>query len=182
MRLLSVIFLALLLAACSWQPSCYCDNTQLSTEQAVASFRTSGELAQYFDEAVAWAVFPSSFRAGTGFGGAYGTGWLFEQDAVTGRVMMVEVFAGANLGAQGYRSILFFRNEMVLERFRRGRFEFTGQAHATVVTAGKSLTPSYHQDVAMFVQVKGGLLLEASVGTQRYDFFPLPEAVASQAR
>ena len=25
----------------------------------------------------------------------------------------------------------------------------------------------------MFAQVRGGLLLEASVGAQRYDFFPL---------
>jgi hypothetical protein len=28
----------------------------------------------------------------------------------------------------------------------------------------------------MFVQVRGGLLLEASVGTQRYDYFPIPPA------
>jgi hypothetical protein len=28
----------------------------------------------------------------------------------------------------------------------------------------------------MFVEVRGGLMLEASVGTQRYDFFPLAES------
>lgn len=86
---------------------------------------------------------------------------------------MTEVFVGANMGLQGDRKILFFRGAGSLDQFKRGRFEFTGQANATAITAGKAFTPGYHPDVAMFVQVKGGLMLEASVGTQRYDFFPL---------
>ena len=56
----------------------------------------------------------------------------------------------------------------------RGRFEFTGQANMAHVVGGKAATPGYHPDAAMFVEVKGGLLLEASVGTQRYDYFPVP--------
>ena len=81
--------------------------------------------------------------------------------------MLLELFAGANFGAQSYRTILFFRTPEVLHKFKKGRFEFTGQANATAVTTGKSITPSYNKDVAMFVQVRGGLLLEASVGAQR---------------
>ena len=48
--------------------------------------------------------------------------------------------------------------------------------------ASRDARPSYHPDVAMFVQVKGGLLLEASVGTQRYDFFPLLETDSPEDR
>ena len=88
---------------------------------------------------------------------------------------MFEVFAGANFGAQAYRSILFFRTDKSLRKFKKGRFEFTGQANAAAVTLGVGLTPSFNQEVAMFTQLRGGLLLEASVGTQRYDFFPLTE-------
>jgi lipid-binding SYLF domain-containing protein len=88
--------------------------------------------------------------------------------------MMFELFAGADIGVQSYRSILFFKTEKALRNFKKGSFEFTGQANAAHVVGGYSASPSYHPDVAMFVQVKGGILLEASVGTQRYDFFPLP--------
>ena len=92
-----------------------------------------------------------------------------------GRAVMVEAFAGVNLGLQAYRKILFFRSEGTLDQFKRGRFEFTGQANMAHVVGGKAATPGYHPDAAMFVEVKGGLLLEASVGTQRYDYFPVPE-------
>ena len=142
----------------------------------LAAFRAEEELQPYFDQAIAFAVFPSTWRAGGGFGAAYGEGWLFENGEVSGRAMMTELFVGANLGVQGYRKILFFRGDWALDQFKRGRFEFTGQANATAIKASREATPSYHPEVAMFVQVKGGLLLEASVGSQRYDYFPLPEA------
>ena len=165
--------LCALCAACVWQPITYDESSREATESALEAFRAGGELDGYFDEAVAYAVFPGSMRVGNGFGGALGNGWLFEGEEVTGKTMLVEFFFGANLGGQVYRTILFFRNDEVLRRFREGRFEFTGQANATAVTLGKSMTPSFDRDVAMFVQVRGGLLLEASVGAHRYEFFPL---------
>jgi hypothetical protein len=171
-------YLLLLLVCCSgcvWQPVTYTGAQRDAATAAVVAFREGGELQRYFDEAVAYAVFPAALRVGTGLGGAYGNGWLLEDGQVTGRILLIELFAGVDLGAQSYRSILFFRNQEAVQRFRRGRFEFTGQANATAVTVGKSLTPSYAKDVAMFVQVRGGLLLEASVGAQRYQYFPLVE-------
>lgn len=174
-RALLCLCLLLLQAACSWQPIRYDDAAKVKTEEAIAAFSATEALQLYFDDALAYAVFPGSVRAGTGFGGAFGRGWLFEHQEVTGRVQVAEVFAGVDFGAQVYRTILFFRTALALENFKQGRFEFTGQVNATAITAGVALTPSYSQDVAMFVQVRGGLLLEASVGTQRYDYFPLAE-------
>ena len=169
--------LAVLLAGCVvWEPVEYTAEQEDTVDAALAAFRAEEELQSYFDQAIAFAVFPSTWRAGGGFGAAYGEGWLFEQGEVTGRAMMTELFVGANLGVQGYSKILFFRGEWALDQFKRGRFEFTGQANATAIKASRAATPSYHPEVAMFVQVKGGLLLEASVGSQRYDFFPLPDA------
>jgi len=174
-RLLSVV-LVVGLWGCVWQPVVYDDSARQSVDQAVDEFRREASLEPFFEEALAYAVFPGSFRAGTGFGGAYGSGWLLESEAAVGRVTMFEFFAGADFGAQVYRSILFFKTEKALLNFKRGTFEFTGQANAAHVVGGYSAAPSYHPDVALFVQVRGGLLLEASVGTQRYDFFPLPPA------
>ena len=178
MKLLSHLLLVGLLmtsTACAWKPVTYSDKTANSVENAVAEFRGEESLNTFFDDAVAYVVFPTSVRAGTGFGGAFGSGWLFEGGKLTGRTTMFEVFAGANFGAQAYRSILFFRTDKSLRKFKKGRFEFTGQANAAAVTLGVGLTPSFNQEVAMFTQLRGGLLLEASVGTQRYDFFPLTE-------
>lgn len=174
MKLLKLcLLLMVVLSGCVMQPVTYDEETSNKVEAATAAFRENDTLKPFFEEALAYAVFPGNWRAGSGFGGAFGNGWLFENGDVTGRAIMTELFIGPNLGVQGDRKILFFRSEGVLDQFKRGRFEFTGQANASVATVGKAVTPGYHPDVAMFVQVKGGLMLEASVGTQRYDFFPL---------
>ena len=173
--LLLVFFLPVIAGCVAWEPVTYSEPEKESVAATLAAFRAEQRLQPYFDEAIAYAVFPATWRAGAGFGAAYGEGWLFEGERVTGRAMMTELFIGANVGAQGYRRILFFRGELALDQFKRGRFEFTGQANATVVTASRDAKPAYHPQVAIFEQVKGGLLLEASVGSQRYDFFPLQE-------
>ncbi len=171
-----LVWLSLLaLSACVWQPVAYDDATAARVDTARASFAQREELKPFFENAVAYAVFPAQWRAGTGFGGAFGTGWLFEEGEVKGRAVMVEAFAGVNLGLQAYRKILFFRSEDALDQFKRGRFEFTGQANMAHVVGGRAATPGYHPDAAMFVEVKGGVLLEASVGTQRYDYFPVAD-------
>lgn len=172
---LLLVGLLMVTAACVWKPVTYSDKTATSVENAVDEFREEEALQPFFEDAVAYLVFPTSVRGGTGFGGAFGSGWLFEKSGLTGRATMFELFAGANFGAQAYRSILFFRTDKSLRKFKKGRFEFTGQANAAAVTLGGGLTPSFNQEVAMFTQLRGGLLLEASVGTQRYDFFPLTE-------
>ncbi len=172
-----LVSLAVLLscAGCVWRPVAYDAVEQAAVEKALDAFRQNDLLTGYFEQAAGYAVLPSALRAGTGFGGAIGDGWLFERGDVTGKVRMVEFFAGVDLGVQAYRSILFFRTLAAVQRFRSSQLEFTGQANAAALTVGRSLTPSYNEDVAIFVEVRGGLLLEASVGAQHYQFFPLPD-------
>ena len=174
-RLSWVTLLLFLSSACVWQAPSYSEKSEAAVDNAISEFRGEDLLDPFFDEAVACVVFPTSVRAGTGFGGAYGSGWLLEAESVTGRVTMFEFFAGANIGAQAYRSILFFRSDKSLKKFKRGGFEFTGQANVAVAVVGVGMTPSFNKEIAMFTQLRGGLLLEASVGTQRYDYFPLKE-------
>ena len=175
-RVLLAMAVTGMLSACVWQPIIYDESARESVDKALAEFRREEALAPFFDEALAYAVFPGSFRAGTGFGGAFGGGWLLEDGDAVGRVTLFEFFAGADLGAQMYRTILFFKTEKALRNFKKGTFEFTGQANAAHVVGGYSAASSYYPEVAMFVQVRGGLLIEASVGTQRYDYFPIPPA------
>lgn len=176
MAIRALLMAALLsLVACSASPVVYDADRQASAEAAIAAFAGDERLAPFFEQAVAYAIFPSPFRAGLGFGGAYGMGWLFEGDDVTGKVRVIQGTVGAQWGGQVYRQILFFRDYQALELFKRGTWEFAGQANATAAVVGAAGTPSFNQEVALFTQVRGGLLLEASIGAHRYDFRPLAE-------
>ena len=160
-RSLLLASLAVLLTACVWQPVEYTAQREETVNEAVAAFQQEEKLQRFFDEAIAYAVFPLAVRAGSGFGGAYGSGWLIENGEPAGQVRMFEFIAGPHVGGQGYRQILFFKDAASLALFKRSRFEFVGQANAALVATGASATPSYSRKVALFTQVRGGLLLEA---------------------
>ena len=167
---------------CSWPPipaGQLSASEQANAEKAKVAFQDQQKLAQYFDEAVAYAVFPNTIRAGTGFGGGFGGGWLYRDDQVVGRTAMLQLSAGANFGIQWYRQILFFKTEAALEKFKRGSFEFLSQANVAAGAWGAAATPSYHPEVALFTQLQAGLLLEGSVGTHRYEYKPLAKPAVS---
>ena len=71
---LTLLLVAALASGCVWQPIAYDASARASVETALAEFRKEEALSPFFEQAVAYAVFPGSFRAGTGFGGAYGGG------------------------------------------------------------------------------------------------------------
>lgn len=140
--------------------------------KALHGFKEQAELSEYFEKAKGIAILSQNIRAGSGFGGAVGWGWLVVEDSAIGRVMHLQLMIGADLGIQKYRQILFFKTDASLEQFKAGTFEFAGQANATAFVWGKGWTPSYGPDTALFTLIDGGLLLEGSVGAHRYDFFP----------
>jgi lipid-binding SYLF domain-containing protein len=141
--------------------------------EALALFRQEERLAPFFEAAPLVAVYPATVRAGVGFGAAYGQGLVFRGDEVIGRTRVYQFSAGVNFGGEMYRQILFFRSEAAFERLFSGAMEFAGQANLAVATAGSAATPSFNQEVALFTQVQGGLLLEATVGAHHYRFTPL---------
>ena len=143
----------------------------------MALFRQDGRLAPYFEQAALVAVYPSNVRAGFGFGGAYGQGLVFRGEEVIGRTRVYQFSFGVNIGGEMYRQILFFKSEEAFERLFSGAMEFAGQANLAVATAGSAVTPSVNQEVALFAEVQGGLLVEATVGAHHYRFTPLPHAV-----
>ena len=177
MKMLTIALVLLILIGCSGQPIAE-DSVRNSDYQnavdSMSEFETDERLAHYFEEAVAYAVFPRVIRAGAGFGAAYGSGWVFRKNTVPiGKVQVWQINAGPHIGAQYYQQILFFRNEKSLARFQRGTSEFAGQANLTAITAGISATPSYNNSVAVFTRARGGLMLEGSVGAHRYEYRPL---------
>jgi lipid-binding SYLF domain-containing protein len=150
------------------------DSDYLGAVNATKFFQADERLAEYFDDAVAYAMFPRVYRAGAGFGAAYGSGWVFRDGGFPiGKISIWQINAGPHVGAQSYEQILFFKTERALSLFQKSPLEFAGQANVTVLAAGASATPSYNEDVAVFTNVKGGLMLEGSIGGHRYHYQPI---------
>jgi lipid-binding SYLF domain-containing protein len=170
------LLLLFLPVSCTWlpvsdRPPSRKDENRI--QQAIGEFRQNTQIQPFFEQAVAYAVYPDAVRAATGFGGAYGGGWLFRGEVLTGRTVMLQLSIGASLGVQWYRQIVFFNSEQALQQFQRGGFEFAGQVNVAVGPWGGACTPAFNTDVALFTELKGGLLLELSVGTHRYDYLPI---------
>ncbi len=176
LRLLIIAMLVSTLMACTWPfiptdiPS---QQERDKAQQTVAEFSELAQLAPFFADAVAYAVYPGAFRASTGFGGGYGSGWLFRDGEIVGRTTMFQISVGANVGAQWYRQILFFKTEDALRRWQRGTFAFAGEAGAAAGTWGAAASPSFNTEVALFTELRGGLLVELSVATHRYEYAPI---------
>ncbi|MBW3138556.1 hypothetical protein KUV56_03300 [Ferrimonas balearica] len=169
MQTLIPILLLLVLSGCSLSPTP--GGAALADSQsALKQFQNNERLSRFFDEARVVVVFPSAWRAGMGFGGGYALGTVYRDNRPVGVARMWQLSVGANVGGQRYRQILFFKSDAAFETMGRSRNEFAGQAHAALITAGGATNPGYNPEVAVFSQLRGGLLIEASVGLHRYEF------------
>lgn len=168
------ILLLLALAACGMKPI---PRAELAADKvggvlaSLAQFRKDERLAPFFAEAEVIAVYPYAARGANGVGLAYGSGLVFDRDEQPiGYTRMYQITAGPQIGAQLYRQVLFFKTRAVYERFTRSPAEFAGQFNAAATVVGVASTPSFNDEIALFTQLHGGLLLEASFSGHRYTF------------
>ncbi len=165
-----------------------------SYAEALESFRNAGESAAYFDSAYGYALFPTIGKGGIGIGGAHGKGRVYRQGNVIGEATMTQLTVGFQLGGQAFSQIIFFESANALEQFISGNFEFGAQATAVAITAGVSAEAStgggvsagvsggrndastaslgYRKGMAVFTIAKGGLMYEATLGGQKFNFTP----------
>jgi lipid-binding SYLF domain-containing protein len=131
-----------------------------------------GELACTFEKAHGYAVFPTVGKAGMGFGGAYGTGSVFEQGEEIGTTTLKQFSMGFEFGGEVYQEIIFFEDKETLDDFTKGNFELGAQASAVALTKGASKNADFDDGVAVFTQTKGGMMFDVSVGGQKFTFEP----------
>lgn len=155
-------------------------------------FREAGESAKFFKSCYGYAVFPTIGKGGFVVGASHGTGRVYAGGKHVGDTSMTQVTVGAQLGGQAYSQIIFFRDKRAFDEFTGGNFEFGAQATAVAITAGASAQAStggtsagasgterhartagrYQRGMAVFTVVKGGLMYEASIGGQKFDYKP----------
>jgi lipid-binding SYLF domain-containing protein len=151
------------------------DNSQeriiVDSKEAKASFlKADPSMESLFKHSSGYAIFPNVGKGGAGIGGAAGKGAVYEKGVPVGTAQMIQATVGAQAGGQAYREIIFFENKDAADRFIQNKVEFSGQASAIAVKAGAAANVNYRNGVAVFSQEKGGLMLEASLGGQKFTY------------
>ena len=131
------------------------------------------DFRQTCEDSIAYAVFPKIGKGGVGVGGAYGKGVLYEHGRVVGYCDVSQGSVGAQLGGQTYTEIICFRDPEALRKFKDGEFAFDAQASAVALEAGASKKARYREGVAVYTTNEEGLMVDASIGGQKFTYEPL---------
>lgn len=163
-------------------------------ENTISIFKKSPSVQPFFNNAYGYAVFPTVGKGGMVVGAAFGKGRVYRQGELTGHVTLSKVSIGFQLGGQAFSEIIFCQDKRAYDEFTSGSFEFDASMSAVAVTAGAqakagtegttagaSAGPAtgaqasigYTKGLAVFVHTKGGLMYEAAIGGQKFDFTPL---------
>lgn len=152
------------------------DSLKLQADQAGAlevidkfKEKDSG-MAEIFDKAAGYAVFPSVAKGGVGIGGARGKGHVFENGKPIGRSTLTQITAGLQLGGQVYSEVVIFHNKEALDNFKKGNLKLDAQASAVALKERASADLPYRNGVAIVTMAKGGLMYEATVGGQKFSY------------
>jgi lipid-binding SYLF domain-containing protein len=141
------------------------------SKEAKSSFRKADpSMENLFKNSAGYVIFPNVGKGAIGVGGAGGRGTVYAGGTPVGTAQMVQVTVGAQAGGQAYREIIFFKDKDALDRFMNNKLEFSEQVSAIAVKAGASANTDYRNGVAVFSQEKGGLMLEASLGGQKFTY------------
>jgi len=171
----AVILSILLTVGCSTTPKSAEDRATLNVkvEDAIAQARQQDpSLEKFFDTAAGYAVFPTVGKGAIGVGGAYGKGELYDAGSLIGYCTLTQATIGLQLGGQAYTEIIFFETPESLERFKSGNFALSAQASAVALKAGVGANAKYENGVAVFTMSEAGLMYEASIGGQKFNYEP----------
>ncbi len=191
LKRLFLLTVALFLASSSMVGAAGNDATYAA---AVKNFRNQEAAAPFFAKSVAYVIFPTIGKGGIGIGGAYGTGRAYKGGVYVGDVKMGQITIGFQLGGQAFSEIIFFKNNDIFAGFTDGDFEFSADASAVALTAGAQASAStkgatasagtsaestdtsaasWYRGMAVFTLAKGGLMYQATIGGQAFDYTPV---------
>lgn len=171
----------LVVSGCSTTPKTQHSRNVLSAEvdEAIAVFKEEDpEIQRFFDRAYGFAVFPKVYKGAFWVGGAHGKGEVFEQGELVGYASLSQATLGFSFGGQYFREIIFFETQEEFNEFRTDDYTFAAQATATFLKAGAASKADYERGMAVFVIAETGLMVDASIGGQKFNYVPEALAVA----
>ncbi len=170
----SSIIIALMLAGICPPLSAGEKSLDDQVRDAVQLFKSdSTNVAKLFDTAYGYAVLPSVGKGAVGIGAAAGDGQVFEQGKLIGTCKMTQVTVGAQLGGQEYSEVIFFETKGALDGMKANEWAMSAGVNAVAAAESASADAKYKNGVLVFTIAKSGLMFEASVGGQKFRFYPL---------
>jgi lipid-binding SYLF domain-containing protein len=164
-------FLALVLATPAQAQK---ESDILKVQQVIATMvEKDAGMQDWFDSSYGYVVFPNVGKGAIGVGGAHGNGLVYKGGALVAKSELIQVTVGLQLGGQSFVEVIFFKDETAFNDFARGNFEFSAQASAVALTAGASADMAYNTGVAVVTMTNAGLMYEASVGGQKFNYEPV---------
>lgn len=194
-RLMSIVPSIAMLALLAVPAAGWADDAKKDASYAAAfkKFSETPTIASMLAESYGYALFPSVGKGGFFIGGAFGGGRVYVGGRHVGNASMGQVTVGFQLGGTAFSQLVLFKNKDAFEEFSSGKFAFGAEAsavainagaHAKANTTGSSTSASdpkpggaaegnWSGGMATFVYSKGGLMYEASIGGQAFDYEPL---------
>ena len=147
---------------------------EANVAETLAEFKDKyPSINNYFNDSYGYAVLPKVIKGAFWVGGAGGKGAVYEQGALVGYTRMTQATLGFSFGGESFREIVFFADKAALDKFRSGPFTFSGQATALVIEAGAATKANYQDGMAVFVMTRSGLIVDASIGAQKFKYVPM---------
>ena len=138
--------------------------------------KTNAGIESYMDTAAGYVVFPNVGKGGFIIGGASGNGVLYEDGVATGMADLKKLNIGLQAGGQSIIEVIFFEDERALNEFKQENFTFAAEASAVALKSGVAYDAKYKDGVAVFSLPKAGLMADASVGGQKFEYHPFEGA------
>jgi lipid-binding SYLF domain-containing protein len=155
-------------------------------------FKQAGASGSFFDKAYGYAVFPTVGKGGLGVGAARGKGQVYVGGKHVGNATLTQLSIGLQAGGEAFSEIIFFEDKRAFDEFSSGQFSFGAGASAVAITAGaqagagtsggaaagasasqEAATTAggkYYKGMAVFTVAKGGLMLAAAIGGQKFKY------------
>lgn len=164
-----------------------------SHAKTIAVFKSAPAVQPFFESAYGYAVFPLVGKGALIVGATHGKGKVYRGGIATGTAELNKMTIGFQFGGQAFSEMVFFEDQRAYDEFTRGSFNFDVNASAVAITAGaqasagsmgatagasigpatgKQAGTSYYKGMATFIHAKGGLMIEASIGGQTFEFEP----------
>jgi len=86
---------------------------------------------------------------------------------------LTEVNIGAQVGGEHFYEVIFFENPDALKTFKESKYELAAEVNAVAAAEGAAKNAKYQNGVAIFTLPRGGLMVQASIGGQKFKFKPL---------
>lgn len=165
----AMLFFSLQLSAQSRQDKIF----QNSEEARAAFIKTDPSMSTLFTNSYGYVIFPNVGKGAFIVGGAGANGAVYQNGREIGTAKLRQVSIGLQAGGQTYREVIFFENEEAMDRFKANKIEFSGQVSAVAAKSGASANAKYTDGVQVFTEQKNGLMVEASVGGQKFSYKPI---------